>query len=157
MRLLGPLVAAACVVVALVGAVPAWARADHTLLSANEDGPYLAAEHWVEANVARYDRVIVDDDSWVDLVRAGFPPNQVVWFDEIGTDPEVDHRFPDGWRDFQYIIADHLIRDVHTPSTMWTIQTLDHSKPVASFGRGTSLVEVEKIQSGRPVEAAAGR
>jgi hypothetical protein len=157
MRLLGPLVAASCVVVTLVGAVPAWARADHTLLSANEDGPYLAAEHWVERHVARYDRLIVDDDAWVDLVRAGFPPNQVVWFDEIGTDPEVDRRFPDGWRDFQYIITDHLIRYVHTPNTMWTIQTLDHSKRVATFGRGSSLVEVEKIQSGRPVEAASGR
>lgn len=152
LRLLGPMVACACLVVGLASAVPAWAKSDHYLLSANDDGTYLAAEHWVEAHVPRYERVLVDDDAWVDLVRAGFPPNQVVWFYKLGTDPEVDRRFPDGWRDFQYIIAGHTIRYIHVSTTMWTIQALEHSTPVATFGTGQWSVEVMKVDSSRPVE-----
>jgi len=156
-RLLGPLVAALCVVIAITGAAPAWAKADHYLLSANDDGTYLQAEQWVEAHVPRYDRILVDDDAWVDLVRAGFPPNQVVWFYKLGTDPAVDRRFPDGWRDFQYIFAAHTIRYIHVPQTMWTIQALSHSKPVATFGTGQWSVEIMKVDSSRPVIGATSQ
>lgn len=140
--------------VILASAVPSWAKSDHYRLSANDDGTYLAAEHWVEAHVPRYDRILVDDDAWVDLVRAGFPPNQVVWFYKLGTDPEVDGRFPDGWRDFQYVIAGHTVRYIHVSTTMWTIQALDHSRVVATFGTGAWSVEVMKVDSSRPVEGA---
>lgn len=151
LRMLGPLVATACLAVALVNVVPSWAKSDHYLFGADDDGTYVAAEHWVEAHVPRYDRVLVDDDAWVDLVRAGFPPNQVVWFYKIGTDPQVDRRFPDGWRDFQYIIATHTIRYIHVSTTMWTIQAMNHSTPVATFGSGPWSVEVVKVDSSRPV------
>ncbi|MGH9029366.1 MAG: ArnT family glycosyltransferase [Acidimicrobiales bacterium] len=152
LRLLGPLTAAVLMVVAVAGAAPAWARADHSLLTSNADGTYVEAEHWVESHVPRYDRILVDDDAWVDLVRAGFPPNQVVWFYKLGTDPEVDARFPQGWRDFQYIIAAHTIKYVHVSTTLWTIQALAHSKTVASFGGdGPWSVQVMRVDEARPV------
>jgi hypothetical protein len=156
LRLLGPVTAGLLLVVAVVGAGPAWAHSDHSLWTANADSTYTSAEKWVEAHVPRYDRVLVDDDAWVDLVRAGFPPNQVVWFYKLGSDPEVDSRFPQGWQDFQYILAGHTIRYTHVPQTAWTTRALAHSTPVATFGSGPWSVEVMRIDNPRPVVGARG-
>lgn len=141
LRLVGPVLALMCLVGTVVGAAPAWARGDDALMRHGPEDNYLDATHWIEAHVSKHDRILVDDSFWLDLVDAGYPANQVVWFYKIGTDPEVDKRFPQGWRDFQYIVADDTIRS-YAPGRPWLTQALDHGRPVASWGSGVYQVTI---------------
>lgn len=145
LRLLGPLSAACVLAVAVVGAGPAWARADRGLFSTNQDAPYLDAQRWVAAHVPHDDRLLVDDGLWLDLVSGGFPPNQVVWFYKLGTDPSVQHRFPQGWRDFQYIVSSDTMRS-SVAGRPWLAQALTHSTAVASWGSGNLRVAILRVE-----------
>lgn len=146
LRATGPLLAVACLAVGAAGVGPAWARGDRGLLVANEDAPYLAAQQWITAHVPRYDRVLVDDSLWLDLVRHGFPANQVVWFYKLGTDPSVQRRFPKGWRDFQYIVVSDTVRG-SVAGRAWLKEALQHSTPVASWGTGPLRVVIDRIEA----------
>ena len=144
LRAAGPLAAVLCLAVAAVAVTPAWARGDSRLLTAKGDLPYLEAQHWVTAHVPRYDRVLVDDGLWLDLVSHGFPANQVVWFYKLGTDPHVQHQFPQGWRDFQFIVSTDTVRGAVGGRT-WLGTAVQESTPVASWGSGPQRVVVLRI------------
>jgi hypothetical protein len=143
-RLAGPLAALSLVAVTVVGAGPAWARADRGWFTAQQDAPYLAAQHWIEAHVPKYDRVLVDDSLWLDLVRQGYPANQVVWFYKLGTDPAVQHRFPGGWRDMQFIVSSDTMRS-SVGGRAWLAQALQDATPVATWGTGARHVTILKV------------
>ena len=143
-RLAGPVLAVSIVAMSVVGAGPSWARADRGLFTAREDAPYLAAQHWVESHVPRYDRVLVDDSVWLDLVTHGFPSNQVVWFYKLGTDPGVQRRFPGGWRDFQYIVSSDTMRGA-VGGRAWLGSALQHSTAVVSYGSGPLRVVIRHV------------
>jgi len=150
LRLLGPLAAALCLAIGAVAVAPAWARGDRAVFTAQSDAPYMAAQRWVATHVPRYDRVIVDDSLWVDLVQEGFPPSQVVWFYKLGADPRVKAQFPQGWRDMQYLVVSATVRQAVSEQP-WLQAALAQSKPVASWGRGSLNVTILKI----PVQGQA--
>lgn len=146
-------VAASAVVLAFM--VPAWWHTDGYLFTAQPDRPYRQALAWVDSHLPRYDRLLVDDSVWVDLVQAGFPPDQVVWFYKIDTDPAVERRFPQGWRDFQYVISTASLRSYpnHFPDVE---KALRHSLPVARFGQGLKRVVVRRVLASQSGPSAGG-
>ena len=141
------------VVVSAVAVAPSWAHGDQRLADQNITQPVWAAESWVETNVPRHDRIIVDDSLWVDLVEHGFSADLgVVWFYKLDTtnnlDPSVQRSLPDGYRDFAYIISTPVIRSAlaQDPSGYLPVRAaLAHSVPVATFGPGTAQVQVRRI------------
>ncbi len=133
--------------VTLAFAGPAWFRADKVLLTHDAELPYQRALVWIKEHVPHDDRLLVDDSVWVDLVNAGFSPDHVVWFYKIDTDPAIERRFPNGWRDFQYVLSSPSLRS--NPYDQPDVyQALIHSAPAATFGRGPELVAVRRIESG---------
>ena len=146
LRAVGPVLALVVLAAGAVAAGPAWARSDRGLFTANEDAPYLEAQHWITAHVPRYDRVLVDDSLWLDLVNHGFPANQVVWFYKLGTDPGVQHKFPHGWRDFQYIVSTDTVRG-SVGGRRWLADAMAHGTPVASWGSGPLRVVVDRLDA----------
>lgn len=146
LRAAGPVLALACLAAGLSTAGPAWARGDRGLLTADEDAPYIEAQHWITAHVPRYDRLLVDDSLWLDLVGSGFPARQVVWFYKLGTDPAVKRQFPHGWRDFQYVVETDTVRGA-VGGRQWLGDALAHGTPVASWGSGPLRVVIDRLQS----------
>ena len=141
-RWIGPAVAAICLGTIGAFAVPAWARSDHKEMTFDSDKPVQQAEKWIYAHVNRKATLLTDDTLWLDLVEHGFQRNRVVWYYKLGTDSEVDARFPSGWRDFDYVVSSDVMRSGSTPEALAAIK---HSRTVASFGTGTRRIEIKGI------------
>jgi cellulose synthase/poly-beta-1,6-N-acetylglucosamine synthase-like glycosyltransferase/4-amino-4-deoxy-L-arabinose transferase-like glycosyltransferase len=148
----GVALAVVAVVVALLVA-PRWGRTDHEALTAREDGPQRAAKAWLVANVGREQPIIVTDDFWIYLIEHGFDSRTatgglnsrtVVSYWPLDYDPAVKRLFPNGWRDFDYVVSTDPMR-VTTTYTPTTAQALQHSRVVARFGSGDGRIEVRAI------------
>jgi cellulose synthase/poly-beta-1,6-N-acetylglucosamine synthase-like glycosyltransferase/4-amino-4-deoxy-L-arabinose transferase-like glycosyltransferase len=140
-------------VVAVLVVAPRWARTDHDALTARQDGAQRAAEAWLVANVGREQPMIVTDDFWIYLIEHGFDSRTakgglnsrtVVSYWPLDYDPAVKRLFPNGWRDFDYVVSTGAMRvtATYTPSTE---QALQHSRVVAQFGTGGDRIEVRAI------------
>lgn len=131
-------------VVTLAVAAPMWAVQLRGLLLADLDQPMRQAESWVEGNVGRNYRVVVDDSMWVDLVRAGFDRDDVIWYYKVDTDPAVQALAPNGWRDYDYIVSTNSMRTFPDGSPTVS-EALANSVQVASFGSGDKAVTVNRV------------
>jgi hypothetical protein len=86
----------------------------------------------------------VDDALWVDLVRAGFARQNVIWYYKLSTDSAVAKQNPQGWRDTDYIVTTQsvTIGATQLPGIRAAIRA---SVPVAVFGEGGEQVVVRRI------------
>lgn len=92
-------------------------------------------------------RVLVDDALWLDLVHDGYRPGLgVIWFYKADLDPAVTKTMPRGWRDLDYVVASPTVRRdaVDLPNVKAAI---DHSTPVATFGKGEDRIEIRRIET----------
>jgi hypothetical protein len=144
---------AAFAIAALVVVAPTWARTDHVAMTVRADGPERAAEHWLAKNVTHSQRLIVGDEYWIYLiehgfdrhpVRGGFFSRTVVMYWPLDYDPAVKQRFPNGWRDFDYVVSTQAMRS-SLKLTPTAARALEHSYVVVQFGRGDRRIEVRAI------------
>ncbi len=131
--------------VAVASAAPMWGPQLRGLLLSDLDLPMRQAQSWVGANVDRGYRVVVDDAMWVDLVQDGFPRNNVIWYYKVDTDPAVQALAPNGWRDYDYIVSTNSMRTFPDGSPTVS-EALKNSVEVASFGTGTTEVDVWRVK-----------
>ncbi|MGG7509799.1 ArnT family glycosyltransferase [Plantibacter sp. YIM 135249] len=135
----------AAVLAAAVVAVPNTAAQLRGFLLADLDKPVRQAQTWVQANVPKDSRVIVDDAMWVDLVDAGFDRDNVIWYYKMDTDSAVQAKSPNGWRDSDYIVTTDSMRTF--PTTFPEVKgAIENSELIATFGSGTQAVEVRRIE-----------
>ena len=122
-------------------------------MTTQPDAPVREADAWLLQHVGKGQRLMVDSNFWIyliehgfnaDPVSGGFYSRTVVFNWPLDYDPAVKRAFPDGWRDFDYIVATDGIR-ANTTQTPNTEQALDHSFVVASFGTGIDRVEIREI------------
>jgi 4-amino-4-deoxy-L-arabinose transferase-like glycosyltransferase len=140
------------------GAAPGWRGADRAAMTLRLDGPAVAAKQWILSNVDHSKRLLVADDYWVFLVehgfdthpvRGGFFSRTVVFYWPFDFDPAVQREFPQGWKDFDYVVSTQGMRNDATEVPR-TAQALAHSRLVISFGRGDQRVEIRKIEQFTP-------
>ena len=87
----------------------------------------------------------MDVQAGLDLVRAGYPEQQVIWFYKLDLDSAVAARLPDGWRDVDYVISTPAIRQ--DPNALPTGAALmNHSTVVATFGTGDGRIEIRRVK-----------
>ena len=127
--------------------VPAWGTAD-SATTYDVNTALFQSEQWVEQHVPKTDPVLVDANVWIDLVDDGAAPSKVVWFWELSADPDVGRRYPEGWRQMDYIVVTNTIR-VNLLSEYSSVapvaQAAAHSTLVVRFGTGTNFVEIRRI------------
>jgi hypothetical protein len=131
---------------AVVAIVPLWAVQLRGFLDSDLDAPMRNAESWVETNVPKDSRLLVDDAVWVDLVDAGFARDNVIWFYKIDTDGAVQAQSPNGWRDSDYLFETESVR-TSGPTSPEIREALANSTVIASFGDGDQQVNVRQIDS----------
>jgi len=154
LRRLGGVAVASGVVVAVIAAGPLWAAQLRGFLLADLDRPLRDAESWMTQNAPADSRMLVDDAMWVDLVRAGFERENVVWYYKADTDSDVRELAPDGWRDYDYVITTDSMRTF--PTEFPTVrQAIENSAVVASFGDGAQKVEVRLVDTDQAALAQA--
>lgn len=127
-------------------------------MTTSADAPMLGAQDWITANVSRSDRLLVDDALWVDLVRAGFPRQNVIWYYKLSTDSAVARQNPAGWRDTDYVVTTQSVT-IGATQLPGIQAALRASAPVAVFGEGGEQVVVRRIdrQGAGHLRAAAER
>ncbi|WP_186317744.1 glycosyltransferase family 39 protein [Curtobacterium sp. 9128] len=131
---------------ALVVAVPLWGSQLRGFLVTDLDRPMAQAETWINDNVDKRSRMLVDDAMWVDLVNDGFARNNVVWYYKLDTDGAVERQSPNGWKDSDYVVTTDSMRTGgnSSPDVRRAIQ---NSTTVASFGTGNQQVDVRQINA----------
>lgn len=128
--------------------VPQWAASDRAEMTTNATTAFRQAERWIYTHVPRSDTFIVDNNVWTDLVDNGYQRNKVVWFSELDTDPQVEARFPQGWKQIDWVVATPVLRNnlVGAAKSMPSVvQALAHSTAVVRFGTGTRWVSIRKV------------
>ncbi|RUR03196.1 ArnT family glycosyltransferase [Labedella endophytica] len=130
--------------IAAVAIVPLWTTQLRGFLLADLDAPMRQAEQWVESNVQRDSTLVVDDAMWVDLVQAGFDREDVIWYYKVDTDPAVAATLPNGWQDVDYVITTDSMRTFPTAFPQVS-ETIANSTVVASFGEGSTQVDVRRV------------
>jgi hypothetical protein len=132
---------------------PRWAHADRAAMTVPLDGPELGAQRWLLRHAGHHERLIVTDDFWIYLIEHGFDSHPekggfnsptVVSYWPLDKDPAVRRFFPEGWRQFNYVVVTSAMRDTakYTPSTY---QALQHSRLAAAFGTGDERIEIRAI------------
>jgi hypothetical protein len=151
-RLVGVAIAAPALAVLVIVAAR-WANGDEKAVTSRVDGPTRAAERWLVDHVGHDKRLIVGDEFWLYLVqhgfdhhavRGGFFSRTVVSYWPLDYDPAVKRHFPNGWRDFDYIVSTESVR-VTTNETPTAAAALIHSRVIITFGRGEGRIEVRAI------------
>lgn len=134
-----------------------WRATLHDLQTRDRDAGKAAALAWIEANVSHDQVIVVDDSLWVDLVRAGYSPDRVIWFTKLDVDKDVRLPKVDGWKSVDYVIVDHqdelslhLTTDGKaSPATIAQFPTLGqailHSTVVAGFGSDGDTIAVRQV------------
>ncbi len=146
LRRIGGVATAVGLIVAVLAAGPLWAAQLRGFLLADLDRPLRDAEAWMTQNAPADSRMLVDDAMWVDLVRAGFERENVVWYYKADTDTDVQQLAPDGWRDYDYVITTDSMRTF--PTEFPTVrQAIENSAVVASFGEGAQKVDVRLVDT----------
>ena len=138
-------------------ASPAWIQSDRRAMSVQLDSSARAAESWLATHVSHNQRTLVGEDSfWIYLIEHGFASQPiaggfysptVVSYWTLDYDPAVKHYFPQGWREFDYVVSTLTMR-VTAYETPNTAQALQHSRLVVSFGRGADRIEIRTINKG---------
>jgi fumarate reductase subunit D len=136
---------ATALVVLVAWVAPQWAPGVRSALAFDQDATMRGAQSWVLEHVERDQRLLVDNAIWTDLVTAGMPEDQVVWFYKIDLDPVgVGAELEAGFREFEYVVSTQTMRD--TAETLPNVKdALDNSAAVATFGVGANRVEVRQV------------
>ena len=119
------------------------------LLDSDLDASIRQAQQWIEQNVPKSDRLIVDDALWLDLVRDGRDRRNVVWAYKVDTDEQVQGWAPHGWTDYDWVVTRASLRANMRPTGVYT-DAVAHSQPAAIFGSGVERVEVLRVDDGAP-------
>ena len=142
-----PALAAGALIVSIV--VSVWLPTHHGLLESDDDASMRRALQWIEQNVSKTDRLIVDDALWLDLIRDGRDRRNVVWAYKVDTDEQVQGWAPDGWTDYDWVVSRASLRASMRPNGVFT-DAVAHSQPAATFGSGVERVEVLRVDNGEP-------
>ncbi len=145
---------------ALTIMIPQWTASLQGAFSQHTNNDRLAAERWMASNVKPGSVILTDDVTWLRLVQQHVSArHDVIWFYKLDTDPGVEKKFPDGWRDVDYVFSTDQLRlaVAGNPALTNSSHALRDSTVVASFGGGGSVVQIRRVDPDAPdkgVEAA---
>lgn len=126
--------------------VPAWQPKLATMMTSDPDASSRQAVAWVDQNVSRDKRLVVESALWSDLERKGFNSPQPVWIYKTETDPEVQKEVS-GWEGIDYLILNGPTLQASTRDKFPTVfEAIDHAKVVAEFGSDEHKVVIMEVQ-----------
>ncbi len=124
---------------------PAWQPKLNVLLTTDVDAPSRQAVDWVDQNISRDSRLIVESALWSDIERQGFENPQPVWIYKTETDPEVTREL-NGWQNIDYVVLNGptLTNDVRGKFPTVS-QAIDNATVVAEFGDSEHKVVIMRV------------
>ena len=124
---------------------PAWQSKIQTLLIVDNDASSRQAVDWINQNIGRENRLVVESALWTDLQSKGFDKPQPVWLYKTETDPEVTKSLG-GWQGIDYIVLDGPTISQNSAHNFPTVYTaIANSKIAAEFGTNSQKIVVYKV------------
>jgi hypothetical protein len=141
-RRLWGLLAAVPALGAVAALASAWSPADALQVRARDQVGVPAALSWMKTHIPPERHIVVDDNVWLDLARAGYPIDpprpSVVWVYKIGTDPAIRLTSVD------YIV--YAMNPIYAAQDIPQVVSLFRdSYVIATFGSGDNKVVVRKV------------
>jgi len=128
---------------------PGWQTKLQAQHSLDADSSARQAISWVNMNVTRTERVVVDSVLWMDLVDKGFTDPSPVWIYKTENDPAVVHEIG-GWRGIDYVVVAHAALGVDQRDKFPTVfAAKDHARTVASFGENEQKIVILEVANGK--------
>lgn len=138
--------AAGLTVATLAFLIPAWQPKLASLLTADVDAPSRQAVDWVEQNIDRDSRLIVESALWSDIEKQGFNRPDPVWIYKTETDPEVTREIG-GWQGIDYLVLNGPTLQSSSRQKFPTVfEAIRHAKVVAEFGEDEHKVVIMEIR-----------
>jgi hypothetical protein len=125
---------------------PQWQPKLTALMTVDNDQSSRQAVDWVNQNIGRQNRLVVESALWTDLQDKGFNQPQPVWLYKTETDPEVTKELG-GWQGIDYIVLDGPTISANSAKSFPTVYTaIAHSQIVATFGQDNQKIVIYKVQ-----------
>jgi len=129
----------------LLTVLPQWQPKISAATSNDQDQSSRQAVDWVDQNVGRENRLVVESALWTDLQGKGFSEPEPVWLYKTETDPEVTKEIG-GWQGIDYIVLNGPTISNNSPETFPTVYTaIKHSEIVAQFGQDQQKIVIYKV------------
>ncbi len=132
--------------VVITSVAPSWQTKLAAQSSSDDDRSSREAVAWIQQNVPKSKRAIVESAIWTDLQINGFNQPNPVWLYKTETDPTVRQEVG-GWQGIDYVILNGpTIWDKNFKHAFPTAQeAIEHGTVEATFGSGKQTVFVYKI------------
>lgn len=137
---------AALVAIGGVALIRSWPAGISRMSQMNLDQPYAASSAWLAQNMPRDTVLAVDNVTWTDLVGAGYPEENLIWFYRLDSDPIALGKRP---KDVAYIVAGDTMR-VLLPQRPVLKGLMDRAVPVRRWGSGPTAVVVWQVRREHP-------
>jgi len=107
------------------------------------------ATQWIEKNLSRSSRMIIDESMWTDLYDHGYTSAHYYW--KVQDDPAIrDKVFHDNWRTVDFVVTTiQMLTDAQSQNMTLVEETIAHSTPIARFDTGGWPVEIRKVNKSR--------
>lgn len=133
---------------------PLWQARLQSHTSYDADKSMRETTVWLDQNVPRSARLVIDSGLWVDLVRRGFINPQAVWLYKVETDPQVAGAIG-GPQGVDYIALPAATFDASNRTRFPTIfAAMDKSRLVAAFGEGENRMLIYQQRSPESQQAS---
>lgn len=148
---LGSGLAAVVPVAVLALVLPTWIPHYRVAWTADVNTSHAPAVRWITAHADPDDRIVVDNNYWLDLKAAGWDdPWHDIWFTKLDLDPiAAGQHLPGGWRDVDYVIWSGAF-DYLGDNDMPMVEAVhEHSVTVAVFGdpNTSDYVEIRRVEN----------
>lgn len=135
----------------LLAIIPGWLHGTVQASTGDTTTAVRQAELWMQQHKQK-GAVLVDDTIWVDLVSAGYAPQDVIWFYKLdfvnNLDPSVRRRV-DSYKDLRVLVVTPIVRaalDANAGSLQLVRDAIAHSTPEVTFGTDEGRVEIRIVQ-----------
>jgi hypothetical protein len=145
-RILSITAAVALVAGTAVFVAPTWHTKLTALTTVDQDASSRQAVSWIDTNINRNNRLVVESALWTDLQGKGFSSPAPVWLYKTETDPAVAKNLG-GWQGIDYVVLNGPTvgaKDFDT-SFPTVSAAIKHGQLVNQFGQDNQKILVYKI------------
>jgi hypothetical protein len=127
---------------------PTWYNKLDAITNKDLDASSRQAVQWVNENVTRDQRLVVESALWTDLEDIGFSNPQPVWLYKTETDPEIKSEI-DGWDGIDYVILNGpTLGGQNFDKTFPTVdKAIDNAKLVKEFGTDNQKILIYEVKN----------
>jgi hypothetical protein len=145
-RTLSITAAVALIASTAVFVAPTWHSKLTALTTVDQDASSRQAVSWIDTNIGRDNRLVVESALWTDLQGQGFDRPNPVWLYKTETDPQVTKEIG-GWQGIDYVVLNGpTVGATNFDQSFPTVSAaIKHGRLIAQFGQDNQKILVYKV------------